>query len=99
MNRDWIMHSAPDSFFLEISTDFIAFLYANGIDVINVPCVLRLERRKNLIDSGESLIVFRGMFAPQGICFGKMTQFDRQDCRLNAVHPTVPSHQGVVIFS
>src|SRR5206468_9779210 len=98
--RSWnrIMHCAPDSFFLEMSQNCVAFLYSNGVDVINVARVIRLERCKNLIESSKSLIVFQGMFAPQGICFVKMTQFDRQHCRLNAVHPAVPSHRGVVIF-
>src|SRR5437762_7741186 len=99
MNRNRIMHSASDSFFLQISQDFVAFLYPNGVDVINVAGVLRLEWCQNLIDSGESLIVSPGVFAPQGICFVKMTQFDGQDCRLNAVHSAVPSHHRVVIFS
>src|SRR5206468_6827831 len=69
--RSWnrIMHCTPDSFFLEMSQNCVAFLYSNGVDVINVARVLRLERCKNLIESSKSLIVFQGMFAPQGICF------------------------------
>jgi hypothetical protein len=37
MNRNRIMDSAPDSFFLETSQDCVALLYPKGVDVINVP--------------------------------------------------------------
>jgi len=39
------------------------------------------------------------VFAPQAICFFEIAQFDGQDCRLNAVHAAIPTHQCVIIFS
>src|SRR5437773_2446728 len=53
MNRNRIMHCAPDSLFLEMSQGCVAFLYPNGIDVINVPRVLRLQRCKNFVEGAK----------------------------------------------
>jgi len=61
------MHSASDPLLLQMSQDFIAFLYSDSIDVINVLRVARLERCTNLIDPGERPIVFQRVFAPQEI--------------------------------
>src|SRR5947199_10628807 len=99
MNRNGIVHSTANFFFREMSPDFVAFLYPDRINVINVPGVPRLECCTYLIDSLESLIVFQGVFAPQEICFVKVTQFDGQDCRLNAVHPAIPTHRRMTLFS
>ena len=66
--------------------------------MINVPRIIRLERRSNAFDSLESLIVLQSVFASQQICFVEMSQFDGQDCRLDAVHPAIPTHRRMIIF-
>ena len=73
MNRNGIVHSASDFVFLQPSPDFIAFLHSNRINVINVPRLIRLERRGNPVDSGESLIVLQRVFTPPEIRFFKVT--------------------------
>src|SRR5207249_440890 len=98
MNRNGIVHATANAFLLQKSPNFVAFLYPDRINVINVPCIIRLERRRNLIDSRESVIVLQRMFAPQEICSLEMTQFDGQDCCLNAVHPAIPTHRRMIIF-
>src|SRR5882724_111233 len=99
MNRYGIVHSTPDFLFLQTPPDFIALPNSNRVDGINVPRIIRLERRSNAFDSLETLIVLQSMFAPQEISSFKMAQFDGQDCRLNAVHPAIPTDQGMTIFS
>src|SRR5436189_3139791 len=73
MNRNRIVYSAPNFVFLQTLPDFIAFLYSNRIDVINVPSIIRLEGRSNAFDSLESVIVLQRAFASQQICFFEMS--------------------------
>src|SRR5215471_6225088 len=93
------MHSAPDFLFLQTPPDFIALPNSNRINVINMPRIIGFERRSNLVDARESLVVLQRMFAPQVVSSFKLAQFERQRCRLNAVHPAIPTDQGVIIFS
>ena len=73
MNRNGIVHATANSFLLQESPNFVAFLHSNRIDVINMPRIIRLERCRNALDPLESLIVLQRVFAPQEICFFEMS--------------------------
>src|SRR5262249_45671187 len=59
VNRNGIVHATANSFLLQKSPNFVAFLHSNRIDVINVLRIIRLERRSNAFDFLESLIVLQ----------------------------------------
>src|SRR6188474_1702948 len=98
---DWngIMNATTNPFCLQKSAEFIAFLEADCINVIDMPRVIRLDRRGNVVDACKRFIVEGGALAPQQVCLFEMAQFNGQDRRLDAVHPAIPSYQRVVVFS
>src|SRR3989454_5369266 len=65
MNRNGIVHATANSFLLQVSPNFVAFLHSNRIDVINVPRILRLERgrdRKSTRLNSSHLVISYAVF-------------------------------------
>src|SRR5215467_13786366 len=69
MDRNGIVHPASDFLFRQISTNFVALLHSDRINVIYMPRVIRLKGSGNAVDSSESVVVLQRVFAPQEISF------------------------------
>src|SRR5713101_2609428 len=99
MDRDWIMHPALNSPFVEKRNNLIPFLDSDRINVINVPGIKGLVRRYDFLNLLERLIILPRVDTPPRISAFQISKFDAEDGSLDAIHPAVPTHHAMVVLA
>src|SRR5271166_6340750 len=77
----------------------VPVLYADRIDVINMPGPSRVQGRDEFADTDQRSVIMRGVSSPELSISFQMSQFDPQNSRLDSVHPAIPPNHAVVIFA
>ena len=98
MNGNGVVDAAPNSLLFQPSHQFVPFLDPDRIEVIHVLAVAGLEGRHDFFNPPESLIVLPGVPTASLIAVIKALQLNLKNCRLNAIHPAVPTDHRVVIL-
>src|SRR5882724_9920445 len=99
MDRDWIMHPALNSPFVEKRNNLIPFLDPDRINVINVPGIKGLGRRYDFLNLLERLVILQRVGAPLQISAFQVSKFDAENGSLDAIHPAVPTHHAMVVLA
>src|SRR6266566_2189674 len=98
MKGDRIMNSTGDAPAGHLPQNLVPVLGADGIDMINVAPVTRLEWRDQVFDAGKLLIVELRVGASRVICLRQMSQLHAKHGTLNSIHPRIPADKTVMIF-
>src|SRR5438093_12922344 len=96
MDRDWIMHPALNSPFVEKRNNLIPFLDPDRINVINVPGIKGLGRRYDFLNLLEWLVILQRVGTPPRISALQVSKFDAEDGSLDAIHAAVPTDHALV---
>src|SRR5207237_8139041 len=99
MDRDWIMHPALNSPFVEKRNNLIPFLDPDRINVVNVPGIKGLGRRYDFLNVPERFVILQRVGTPPRISAFQVSKFDAEDGSLDAIHPAVPTHHPMVVLA
>src|SRR5580704_3302702 len=77
----------------------IPVLYADRVDVVNMPGPSRLHGRDELAHTAQRSVIMSGVSLPELSISFKMSQLNSQNSRLDSVHPAIPPNHAVIIFA
>ena len=93
------MNGAGDALVGHGLENLIAILDPNGVNVIDMASMGRLERGDDFLGVAQKLIVKQGVRVALDVADIQMFELDAENGALNAVHPGVPADFGMMVFT